>query len=541
MLYIYSVNFIVHCMRKLLLSLSLILSITASAQSNIGIGTSSPHSSAILDMKATDKGVLIPRMDSSLRRGIASPAIGLLVYDTDYDCFYYFRASGWASLCSGSGGGSTVGPTGATGVTGPTGLSGMTGATGPTGAGVDTMPDWHILGNSGTIDSINFIGTTDSVPLNIRINNQRAGRIDFVHNTSFGYNALGSYNLSRWTLYGQTAFGYQALAHSNILGAANTALGDRAAYSITKGAGNVAIGTEALYSDSTGFDNVAIGYGAICCDPQGSYNTGVGYGVLSFYNFSKFNTAMGYACMGRVNSGDSNTAVGAYSLSYPTTHNHGHSNTAVGFGSLWRAVQADGNTAIGHLSMDSFQDGSYNTALGYKADIGRYHALTYTNATAIGAFAKAECSNCLVLGSSGVSVGIGTTTPGHQLELSLDDAAKPGTNTWIIASDARLKRDIRPYLKGLDILEQVRPVYFRYTGEAGMPTAKEYVGVLAQDIQQIAPDMVGTWYYTDSAGHSVPYLSYDGNSMTYMLINSVKELRATIDKLNHRIEILEKR
>jgi hypothetical protein len=53
--------------------------------------------------------------------------------------------------------------------------------------------------------------------------------------------------------------------------------------------------------------------------------------------------------------------------------------------------------------------------------------------------------------------------------------------------------------------------------------------------------MIGTWYYTDSAGHSIPYLSYDGNSMTYILINSVKELRATIDKLVGRIELLEKR
>jgi hypothetical protein len=37
---------------------------------------------------------------------------------------------------------------------------------------------WNLLGNSGTIDGTNFIGTTDNVPFSIRVNNQKAGRID---------------------------------------------------------------------------------------------------------------------------------------------------------------------------------------------------------------------------------------------------------------------------------------------------------------------------------------------------------------------------
>ena len=44
------------------------------AQNNVGLGTNMPHSSAALDITATDKGMLVPRMTSSQRAGIATPA-----------------------------------------------------------------------------------------------------------------------------------------------------------------------------------------------------------------------------------------------------------------------------------------------------------------------------------------------------------------------------------------------------------------------------------------------------------------------------------
>ena len=48
-----------------------------------GIGTSTPNASAKLEVAATDKGFLLPRMTSVQRSSIASPANGLLVYQTD--------------------------------------------------------------------------------------------------------------------------------------------------------------------------------------------------------------------------------------------------------------------------------------------------------------------------------------------------------------------------------------------------------------------------------------------------------------------------
>jgi hypothetical protein len=61
----------------------------------VGIGTTSPNASSLLDVSSTTKGVLIPRMTSAQRAAIASPATGLLIYQTDGTTGLYFYNSGW--------------------------------------------------------------------------------------------------------------------------------------------------------------------------------------------------------------------------------------------------------------------------------------------------------------------------------------------------------------------------------------------------------------------------------------------------------------
>lgn len=114
------------------------------AQNNMGIGTQNPASSAMLEIASNDKGLLVPRLTSQQRISISSPATGLLVYDTDFNEFWYFDGTQWVSISSsGSQGptgptgpngiGGADGPTGATGPTGPTGNDGNAGPTGPAG------------------------------------------------------------------------------------------------------------------------------------------------------------------------------------------------------------------------------------------------------------------------------------------------------------------------------------------------------------------------------------------------------------------------
>lgn len=66
---------------------------------NVGIGTNSPHSSAIFQVSSTKAGVLFPSMTMVNRDGIASPATGLLVYQIDNTPgFYYYNGGAWTGL-----------------------------------------------------------------------------------------------------------------------------------------------------------------------------------------------------------------------------------------------------------------------------------------------------------------------------------------------------------------------------------------------------------------------------------------------------------
>jgi hypothetical protein len=56
-------------------------------------GTVTPHSSSILDVRSTTKGLLIPRMTTAQRTSIASPENGLLVYDLTENQFFYYNSS----------------------------------------------------------------------------------------------------------------------------------------------------------------------------------------------------------------------------------------------------------------------------------------------------------------------------------------------------------------------------------------------------------------------------------------------------------------
>src|SRR6186713_2664937 len=79
---------------------------TVGTQAQVGIGTTTPDPSAQLDITSTAKGLLVPRMLSSQRTAITSPAIGLIVFQTDETAGFYYNAGtpispNWVILLNG--------------------------------------------------------------------------------------------------------------------------------------------------------------------------------------------------------------------------------------------------------------------------------------------------------------------------------------------------------------------------------------------------------------------------------------------------------
>jgi hypothetical protein len=541
---------------------------------SVGIGTLSPNASSLLEVSSITKGVLVPRMTQTQRDAIASPATGLLIFQTDKTPgFYYYSGTAWTPIT-------------------------------PKAKG------WSTTGNSGTNASTNFLGTTDAEPLMFRVNNLKSGLIDynsFTGNTGFGYQTLnantGNYNsafgyqaLSKNAYgYDNTATGYQSLSsntagyynvaagtyalYSNIDGNSNIASGYAALFNNTSGVNNIASGYGALYSNTTGYSNIALGAGALysattpghqiaigdsallsfrynsepgsgniaigshamAANTSGQDNVAVGLHALSSDTSGSFNVAIGW---GSLNSsyGSSNTATGWQSLS---VNFNGGGNTATGVDALYGNTSGNNNTADGYLALDNNETGSGNTAIGYHANV---NADNYSNTTIIGSSATGTASNQVMIGNSSVtSIG--------------------GYANWTNVSDGRVKKNIKANVPGLAFINKLQPVTYNLDldvadrliqkpetknkdGKIIQPSSGEiiarkqkeqilYTGFVAQDVEKAAKELNYDFSGVDAPKNDKDLYGLRYGDFVVPLVKAVQELSKMNDDKNARIDSLE--
>jgi len=137
-------------------------------------------------------------------------------------------------------------------------------------------------------------------------------------------------------------------------------------------------------------------------------------------------------------------------------------------------------------------------------------------------------------------VGIGVTGASHQLELAIDDAAKPSTTAWSTTSDIRVKKNIVPYNKGLDAILQLNPIEYDYNGLAGFKEGYGGIGIIAQQVKPIIPETISTYKaklnVTDD--EETTLLNFNPHALTFMFINAFKEQQAIINQQSNEIETL---
>ena len=86
-------------MKRIIILLVPILISSLSFAQSVGIGTTTPDSSAILDLKSNSKGLLIPRMTTAQRDSLHQPAPGLQILNLDDHCIDIYDGTYWIKNC----------------------------------------------------------------------------------------------------------------------------------------------------------------------------------------------------------------------------------------------------------------------------------------------------------------------------------------------------------------------------------------------------------------------------------------------------------
>ncbi len=385
----------------LLMITILIISKNSTAQTNkfpssgaAGIGTTTPNSSSLLEIKSTTKGLLIPRMTQTQRNAIVSPAKGLLIYQTNgTPGFYYYTGTAWKAVSSST---TSQWVTNGTSIYYNSGNVGI-GLASP-GYKLDVKGDINI--NSGSVFRINgkqtlyddapnqnmFVGDNADTALNGGYNNTGVGPLSLNKNTNGNYNtAVGANSLVANTSgSSNTAVGEKAM-YSNTTGYYNAAFGSGALYKNSTASDNTAIGLQSLYNNNA-TDNTAVGYKAAYSNTSGLYVTAIGTQSLYSNTTGSGNTAIGYKAALSNTTGASITATGYQALNANTT---GSYNTANGTLSLLKNTTGFNNTGIGFGALNLNITGAYNTAVGCTALLNN----TGSSNTAVGEKAMQENTN----------------------------------------------------------------------------------------------------------------------------------------------------
>jgi trimeric autotransporter adhesin len=340
-----------------------------------------------------------------------------------------------------------------------------------------------------------------------------------VVNTAIGESAL----VSNGTGNDNTASGFFALANSN--GSYNTASGAVSLGYNTSGTNNTATGYDALSSNTTSSYNTASGSGALFANTTGGPNEAFGYEAL-YNNNGSNGQAFGYQALYSNTGGAGNQAFGYRTL---FSNTNGSDNAAFGGEALYANTTGAENTAVGGSALYANTTGSFNTAVGQGALVGNTTGDSLTcigfactadpgirNATAIGAHARVEQSNSLVLGSAGINVGIGTTQPSNILTVARG-AGHPVSDSWETYSSRRWKTNIHPLQDALGKVEQLRGVSYDRKD-----SGKHEIGVIAEEVGQIVPEVVSY----EKNGKDAAGVDY--SRLTALLIEAVKQQQVQI-------------
>lgn len=446
--------------------------------SQVGIGTTTPDASALLELESTSQGVLTPRMTQAQRDAIATPATGLLIYQTDNTPgFYFYTGTVWSPMGSADN-------------------------------------DWTISGNDIYNANTGNVGVGTASPSAL-FHVEDLGALATLLSDGFEDSTLAPFTTggdANWlitTTAGEFNTGSVGAKSGNINDSETSWLEYNV--TITAASGSVTF----FYKTDT----------ESCCDELHFYIDGVsqtGFGLTSAsWTSVTYPLTTGAHTLRWAHEKDSSISSGADEVYLDDI-----TITETSPSNVLRVV--DGNEAAGKvLTSDASGNASWQTPGGSSDDDWRFQSGTSesddiyrTGNVTIGSTWTTTHELDVDNGSTdGTEIGLGSIefirdgvveTFFDQPLLPLFDASYDlgsasfrwneifAFNGVINTSDARLKDDIKPLNYGLNEIMQLKPVSYKWKNEQHGKTIvpenqKELkLGFLAQDLQEVISEVVTT-------------------------------------------------
>lgn len=126
---------------------------------------------------------------------------------------------------------------------------------------------------------------------------------------------------------------------------------------------------------------------------------------------------------------------------------------------------------------------------------------------------------------------------GSNLTIAGGTATKASGLTWANPSDSRLKDNIQDFTKGLEDLTKINVKTWEYNGKGGTTVGSKGLGVIADEIMQFLPDTVDTYKAKLNQEDEIEteIKRFDASEITWLLVNSVKELSAKVTALEAQL------